>query len=91
MNQDENWQAFAQSLAVFTIVKKLYFGSFASDFRKEQIRKIYDIGVYPVTIDISSGPRFPQLLYSLMKYPDWVRRLFSIIYLKSKQLMNKPV
>lgn len=91
MKQDYNWRGMAQILAVFTIVKKLYFGHFTSSFRKEVIQRIYDIGVYPVSIDITGGPRFPQLLYSMMKYADWVRRIFSIMYLKCKQMMNKPV
>lgn len=91
MKQDDNWQLLAQSLAVFTIVKKLYLGSFTSDFRKEMLRKIYEMGVYPITIYINGGPRFPQVLYFLMKCPDWVRRMVSLVYLKTKQMMNKPL
>lgn len=88
---DNNWKIAAQSMATSTIVKNIYIGRFSSEYRKKVIRRICDLKIFPISIDINSYPRFPKCLYRLLKYPDWIRKCFADIYVFYMRLFNKPV
>ena len=85
------WMTYAQTLAITTILRNIYMGNFTPSYRKEVVKRLYSLQIFPISTQIKNCPHFPRYLYSLIKYPDIIRWYFSRIYLIYVHLFNKPI
>jgi hypothetical protein len=87
---DRNWQERAQSLLVSTILKSLYLGDFNHRYRTCKMKQIGQMGLFPISIDISNFPRFPKILSSLINFP-LIALFYAWVYKKYIHFFNKPI